>query len=96
MSPHTPVDVAGNGAARSLSSLLGGVTKCKWFQVTGVLIAARANVGDAGVTATRGIPVFPGGSQFAPPIALAMEFYDLTSWYLWLDNGDTASVACAV
>lgn len=103
MIPKTPVDYTGTGSAVALSAILG-VNACKWFQVIGTSIAGvPGRVGDAGVALDvasplslgRGFPIFASGGQFVPPIALAMEFYDLTSWYIVLTNGDTASVGCA-
>ncbi len=103
MIPKTPVDYTGTGLAVTLASILG-VTKCKWFQIIGTNITGVAGrVGDSGVALDVasplvvgvGFPIASGGGQFAPPIALAMEFYDLTKWYIVLTSGDTASVGCA-
>ena len=104
MQPITPQDYTGTGAAVTLASILG-VTKCKWFQVTGDAVAGfPARVGDSHVsldvaspvTAGRGFPIPGGGGQFSPPIALAMEFYDLTAWWIVVANLDIVSVACAI
>lgn len=93
--PHTPVDFTGDGAAHSISSIIGGITAAKWFQVSAVSTGTRVSVGDSGVAVNRGFPVSPGSGQFAPPVALAMEFYDLEKWFVWVANGDTVSVGCA-
>jgi hypothetical protein len=101
MLPKTPADAVGTGAPVALSTILG-VKKCKWFQVIGTSISAvPGRLGDSGVSLDvvspvsvgRGIPI---GGQFAPPIALAMEFYDLTAWFLIMTIGDTASVSCVI
>lgn len=104
MQPQTPVDYIGTSAAVALSTILP-VTMCKWFQVVGVSIGSiAARVGDSAVrldvtspvTHGRGIPITSGGSQFSPPIASEMAFYDLTTWYVVVATGDTVSVACAL
>lgn len=96
MQPHTPEDVAGTGSRVTLASILG-VDQCKWFQVTAELVAdAPIRVGDSGISTSRGVPIGVGGAQFSPPIAMTMDFYDLTKWYILVQIGDTASVVCAI
>lgn len=101
MRPYTPAIYHGTGLPVTLASILG-VTKCKWFEVQPISVGASAGrLGDSHVAiGTRGFPIGDASGAepgtFAPPIALAMDFYDLTQWYIVLANGDTASVACAV
>jgi hypothetical protein len=97
MQLYTPADVTGDGAAHTLASIPGAPQLCKWFQVTGINIGAQSlRIGDAGVSATRGTPVGPGGAQFSPPVSfVAMEFYDLNAIYFLLATGDTMSLTCA-
>lgn len=97
MIPNTPADVTGDAAIHTLASVLG-VTKCKWFQVTAVSIASTAaRVGNVSIAlGTQGIPVASGGGVFAPPIALAMDFYDLTKWYYIAASSDVVSISCGM
>ncbi len=94
----TPAPVTGDGGVHALSSYPGMPTKCKWWQVTGdTIVADPGFVGDKNIgTSGGGQPITAAGGQFSPPIALAMEFYDLTNIYLLLQSGDTASIVCAV
>ena len=106
MQPYTAQDIVGDGAAHTLASLLG-ITACRWFQVNGVSIASTAipaRVGDSSIsldvasplTLGRGFPAGPGGGQFAPPVALGNEVYDLTKWYVRAAVGDTYSAGAVV
>lgn len=69
---------------------------CKWFQVVGITVATTARIGDASVTATRGAPLYSGGSQFSPPVADANNPYDLATVNIIGTAGDTVSVIYAV
>ena len=90
------VDVTGDGAAHTLSSLLG-VTRAKWFQVDALSIASTAiRIGGSSISATRGIPVGPGGAQFAPPVAELSNFYHLDEIYYLIQVGDTAAFSCGL
>ncbi len=101
----TPTDITGDGARHTLASIPGiTITKAKWFQFTGVSIANSAIPGRLGdenvalnvvspVVLGRGITIPAGGGEFAPPVALAMEFYDLTEIYYILAAGDVAQFA---
>lgn len=97
MIPKTPTDYVGTGHQVTLASILG-VTKCKWFQVTGTSIASTAGrVGDSTIEADGGgFPIITSGGQFAPPIASQFEFYDLEQWYIILVTADTARIGCAL
>ena len=96
MQPITVADVTGDGARHTLASALG-VTQCKWFQVSAVSVASTpARVGDADVSSSEGFPIGSGGGVFAPPIALAMDLYDLTKWYYIAANSDTLAIGCAI
>ncbi len=85
----------------TLASILG-VTQCKWFAVQ-PLGSSAGRVGDSHVAEeARGIPFDNSAGVnastagfFAPPIALAMDFYDLTKWFLVVEEG-TAYVSCGV
>ena len=101
----TPADVVGDGVAHALSTIPGAPTKCKWFQLIGNSIGSiPGRMGDKNVsldvlsppTSGRGIEIASGTGQFNPPIALAMEFYDLTQIYYVLAVGDTATPAFGV
>ena len=102
MRPVTPAVYHGTGAAVALSTILG-VTQCKWWKVQPISSGAHfGRVGDASAAIDAGIPIGLGiasGAELgfaSDPIALAMDFYDLTKWFLFLGNGETASVGCAV
>ena len=104
MSPHSAADTVGTGAAVALSTILG-VDQCKWFQIIGTSITGvPGRVGSSAVSLDvlspvvlgRGAPIYANGGQFSPPIAMAMDFYDLTQWFLIMTIGDTASVICAI
>lgn len=101
MKPYTTATYIGTGARVTLASILG-VRKCKWFEVQPISSGAAAGrVGDSHVAlGTRGFPIGDASGAepgvFAPPIALAMDFYDLTQWYLILGLAETAAVGCAV
>ena len=104
----TPADVIGDGARHTLASIPGiTITKCKWFQFTGLSIANSGipgRLGDANVTLDvlspllhgTGITIPATGGQFDPPIALAMELYDLTQIYYILASGDVGQFAAGV
>lgn len=103
----TPADVVGDGAVHTLASISGAPTKCKWFQFIGISIANSSTPGRLGdshvsldtlspVAEGRGITIPANGGQFSPPVALAMEFYDLTQIYYVLASGDKAQFAAAV
>ncbi len=96
MQPITPADVVGDGHQHKLSTILG-IDKCKWFCVSGVDINNPAGqVGDSTIEALGGGVQILLGPLVFPPIALGMEFYDLTQWYIKLALNDIASVAAAV
>lgn len=96
----TPVDYTGTGSKVALSTILG-VTKCKWFQAIGITIASiPARLGDSAIdTSGGGFPIGLSGSgsgQFSPPIALAMEFYDLTNIWIIVAVSDVVEIGCAL
>lgn len=91
-----PATLTGTGVALTVASA-AGVNSAKWFQLTGVTIAAAASrIGDANVSATRGYPLTAGGGQFFPPVARANAFYDLTQIYFDLAIGDTANLMVCI
>ena len=95
MQPQTAVDFTGDGAAHSLSSILG-ITKCRWFQVSAVSIGSTsARIGDSNITTTRGLPIGAQSGQFAPAITQDFEPYDLTLWYVLVASSDTVAVLAA-
>lgn len=104
MQPYTPQDLTGDGAAHTLASLLG-INRCRWFQVSGITSAGVATrVGGSNVAlgtsspavSGSGFPITGGGSQFAPPVSLNNEVYDLEQWYIIIPSGDKVSVGCVV
>jgi len=90
----TPADITGDGAVHTLASIPGAPKKCKWFQFTGLTIGSTpGRLGDANISTSRGITIPSGGGQVVYPIAIAMEFYDLTEIYYLLQSSDTAQAA---
>lgn len=100
MRPITPAQYTGTGSRVTLASILG-VDQCKWFRVEGAAIGSTpGRVGGSNVALSpgAGFPIYANSArpQQVPPIARAMEFYDLTKWYIVLSLNDTAVVGCAV
>lgn len=95
---YTPPDITGDSATHKLSDIPGlGISKCKWMQMIGITIAAHASrVGDVNTTATRGTLITAGGGQIWYPIAMQMDFYDLTQIYYTIATGDTAQFLAGV
>lgn len=90
-------NVTGDGAAHAISSIAGAPTQCKWFQF--LCASGTLTIGGpaaANVDATHGYPIVAAGANFQPPIALPMDFYDLTSIFYFLSNTDTAVLLCGV
>lgn len=87
-------NITGDGAAHPLTDISGAkVTKCKWFQLE--CDSGTMTVGGPEVDATHGMPVPTSGTQFSPPFAQSMEFYDLASIYFFLSNSETGVLLCA-
>lgn len=86
--------ITGDGATHTLASAIGTITKCKWFQILNSG-GGTLNVGGAETDATHGYPVAATSANFQPPIALAMDFYDLTAIKYWLTTAETAVLLCA-
>lgn len=92
-------DIAGDGAAHTLSSLLGAAAgeSAKWIQ----WIAPSANtgtvrIGDSSITTGQGLPIPAGGAMFYPPIAEVAERYTFSNCNYLIPVGSTLSVTYAV
>jgi len=90
----TPADLS--SVRLATLSIVFGVSKCKWFQVevlsndTGVPVL----IGDSGVQVNRGIAIGPDPEcRDFGPVALAMDFYDLTAIWIKIPTGDVAVAA---
>ena len=87
-------NVTGTGATLQISAVTPKINKCKWFQflsLTGVL-----NIGGVDTDSSHGYPIGTQSANFQPPIALAMDLYDLSAIYFYMGNTDTAVLLCAI
>lgn len=91
----SPAAVTGDGAKHALSSISGAPTQCKWF-IAYLTTGTSARIGDANVSSTRGAPFSATIPFEAPPIALAMEFYDLTQIFYFVGSSDVADFVFGV
>ncbi len=69
---------------------------CKWFQINGVTVASTIRLAGSNVGASRGAPLFANGGQFSPPIADALNMYDLADVWVAGSTNDVLSVIYAV
>ena len=89
-------NLVGTGATLALADGATGVPKkCKWFQILNV-DADVLNIGGAETDSTHGYPIDTTGANFQPPIALTMEFYDMTAINFFLSNAANGVLLCAV
>jgi hypothetical protein len=85
--------ITGDGATHTLASAVG-INKCKWFQILNES-GGTVNIGGPETSVGNGYPVAVQSGQFQPPIAIAMEEYDLAAIYYYISNLDTVRLLCA-
>jgi hypothetical protein len=98
-------DITGTGVKAQLITLLkvGGVAVSqsswisKWYQAVMLTATGTSRIGNSTISSTNGIPIgAPNNGQFAPPIAQAADFYDLSEVYVLIKSGDVMSFSrCA-
>ena len=80
---------SGTGAAVTLSTICGGVTKAKFvqFQVpTGN--SGTVRIGGSEVTSAVGFPLVGSSGQMFPPVAEFEKYYPLDKVFVYVANGD--------
>lgn len=96
--PVTIAEVTGAGAAVQFAT----AGRARWVQVIALSTnGAVIRCGDSNVSSTRGLPVAAGGGFMFPAITVdtrestAQHFYDLSSLYCYVANGDKIDIAYA-
>ena len=69
---------------------------CKWYQVQGLTVGSLGRVGDSSVGAARGALIRADGGNFAPPVADAVNPYDLKDVYVAGSASDVYSIIYGV
>ncbi len=87
----SPAEITGDSAAHALGT--SGVAR--WIQI----IAPSGNsavirIGDSNTSASRGLPIAPGGGIMLPPTSQAPG-YDLTRVFYYATTGDKVNIAWA-
>lgn len=101
------LDYTGDGAAHTISSIIGVSGKAAtWFQITYLSGSGTARIGDANISAGVASPYTPGqgiplpsgagNGQFIPPVAQAFNPYHFDDIYLLVPNGDIVSIGYAI
>ncbi len=94
----TPVSgqIIGTGAVVRLSTAFPTqplVPKGKWINYQAKSDNSNpALIGGAEVTSTVGFPIYPGATNFDPPVSELTDFYDLTTIFVFVAAGDVLYV----
>lgn len=69
------------GAVQNIGALVPGLTKCKWVSFFNTAAAAM-RVGDANISATRGVPLAATTGSYSPPVPSGTSTFgtDLNQW----------------
>jgi hypothetical protein len=73
----TTLQITQSGSAKQIAPI---GTYARWITFQNNAAGAM-HVGDANVSATRGVSVPPGGSNFAPPPGTSDQHNDLGQWW---------------
>jgi hypothetical protein len=98
----SPAEISGTGVAVQLNA----TEVARWIQFVAPLsnsathcvaadITACPRVGDANVSATRGIPIPPGGGYMLPVLPSGQPGYSTAQIYVWIASGDKIDVSWA-